>query len=166
MKLSATGDSFDASNTNGVLNGTTSVLTATGDWWGDATGPSDWSFGSDSSVSADVNFFPWATNTTLTSLEPCTKGTTVTATGNDQVLCATAGISNAFLSNSGSNNVLLIGNKGNDQLNGSSTGETWIIGGSPGSNVINGKNGTGFIQERGNASDTVINASGYTVAAN
>jgi len=32
--------------------------------------------------------------------------------------------------------------------------------------VINGHNGTGFIQERGNAGDTLINTSGYTVAAN
>lgn len=167
VKLSATGDSFGASNANGVLNQTTSVLTATGDWWGDTTGPSDWSFGSGSTVSADVNFFPWATNTTFTSLEPCTTGTTVTATGNDQVLCATAGISNAFLSNASNFDVLLIGNKGNDQLVGTSdpSGETWIIGGSPGSNVINGKNGIGFIQERGNASDSVINATSYTVAA-
>jgi hypothetical protein len=165
VKLSATGDSFGAANANGVVNQSTSVLTATGDWWGDATGPSLWSFGSGSTVSADVNFFPWATNSTLTSLEACTKGTTVTATATNQVLCATAGTSNAFLSNTGGFNVLLIGNKGNDQLNGTSgSGETWIIGGVGGSNVINGKNGTGFIQERGNASDSVINATSYTVA--
>lgn len=84
-------------------------------------------------------------------------------------MCATAagtpGGANAFLANNGSGNVLLIGNKGNDQLNGSGTGETWIIGGVGGSNVINGNNGTGFIQERGNASDTLIGTGGYTVAA-
>ena len=85
------------------------------------------------------------------------------------MLCATLGISNAFLSNASNFDVLLIGNKGNDQLVGTSdtSGETWIIGGSPGSNVINGKNGNGFIQERRNAGDSLINVgSGYTVAPN
>ena len=108
-------------------------------------------------------------SSTFTTTEPCTKGTSVTATATDQVLCATPGISNAFLSNASNFDVLLIGNKGNDQLVGTSdtSGETWIIGGSPGSNVINGKNGNGFIQERGNAGDSLINVgSGYTVAPN
>jgi hypothetical protein len=35
----------------------------------------------------------------------------------------------------------------------------------PGANVINGRNGTGLIQERSDTSDTVVNASSYTVAA-
>ena len=164
-KLTATLSSFGLSNAGGVANQSTSALNVTGDWWGDATGPSGWSFGAGSSVSSDVNFFPWYTDAAMTIPEPCTKGLSVTATGDNQVLCATAGIGNAFLS-SGGFKALLIGNKGNDQLNGASTGEAWIIGGVGGTNVINGHNGTGFVQERGNTNDTLINTSGYTVAAN
>jgi hypothetical protein len=165
VKLTATGDSFGTSNTAGVRNQSTSVLTVTGDWWGDPAGPSVWGFGTGSSVSSDVNFFPWATDSTFTTLETCTPTLSATTTGNDVVLCAKGGTGNAFLANDGSGNVLLIGNKGNDQLNGSSAGETWIIGGVGGVNTINGENGTGFIQERGNASDTLVNVgSGYTVA--
>jgi hypothetical protein len=164
-KLTSTLSSFDTTNAGGVANQTTSVLNVTSDWWGDASGPSDWSFGSGSSVSADANFFPWSTNAASTTFEACAKkGLSETASADAQVICATAGTGNAFLS-SGGFNALLIGNKGNDQLNGASTGEAWIIGGLGGSNVINGNNGSGFIQERGNTNDTVINASGYTVAA-
>jgi hypothetical protein len=42
--------------------------------------------------------------------------------------------------------------------------ETWIISGLGGTNTINGKGGTGFIQKRGNAHDTIINAANYTKA--
>jgi hypothetical protein len=47
---------------------------------------------------------------------------------------------------------------------GSATSETRIIGGTGGSNAINGKGGTGFIQKRGDHNDTVVNASKYTIA--
>ena len=97
--------------------------------------------------------------------EPC-KGTTVTSNANDQVLCATAGNSNAFLSNGGTGNVLLIGNAGNDQLVGTTAagGETWIISGNGGANAINGRGGDGFIQKRGDVHDTITNAANYTKA--
>jgi hypothetical protein len=42
--------------------------------------------------------------------------------------------------------------------------KTWIIGGTGGTNAINGKGGTGFIQKRGNHKDTVVNAAHYTIA--
>jgi hypothetical protein len=166
-KLTVSKSSFDTSNAGGVANQSFSVVTATDNWWGDATGPAGWSFGTGSSVSSDVSFFPWATDTTYLNLEPCTSGTTVTSTTNDEVLCATAGNSNAFLSNGGTGNVLLIGNAGNDQLVGTAAAgsETWIIGGKGGANAINGKGGTGFIQKRGNHNDTVVNAANYTIAA-
>ena len=81
------------------------------------------------------------------------------------VLCGPSDGSNAFLANNGSGNVLLIGNTGNDQLVGSGVGgETWIISGLHGTNTINGKGGTGFIQKRGNANDTIVNAANYTKA--
>jgi hypothetical protein len=164
VKLTATMSTFGTSNAGGVSNQSTSLLTVTNDWWGDTTGPSSWSFGSGSSVSSDVNFFPWATDAGFSGQELCTMGTSVTTSSNDVVLCAPSGASNAFLRNAGTGNVLLIGNKGNDQLVGSSSGETWMIGGNPGHNTFNGSNGTGFIQERGNPNDTLVNTSGYTVA--
>lgn len=166
VTLTATHDSLDNSNAGGLANQSTSVLSATGNWWGDASGPSEWSFGTGSSVSADVNFFPWATDSGFTATEPCTSGTTLTSTAGDQVLCATPGTSNAFLANGGTGNVLLIGNAGNDQLVGTTTagGETWIISGTGGANAINGKGGTGFIQRRGDTHDTITNAANYTKA--
>jgi hypothetical protein len=163
-KVTATSDSFDTSNAGGgIVNQSTSVITATGDWWGDATGPSDWSFGLGSSVSQDVDFYPWALDSAFGTFETCTSGTSVTASSNDEVLCAPTGTANAFLANNGFD-VLILGNGGNDQLVGSSTGESWIIGGLGGSNIINGKGGVGFIQKRGNRNDSTINASKYTVA--
>jgi hypothetical protein len=166
VSLSATLSKFPASNAGGVDNQSTSAVNATGDWWGQATGPSVWNFGTGSSVSADVDFFPWATNSLLTHHKSCATATTKTTTGNNVVVCAKAG-TNAFLANGGTGKVLLIGNAtGNDQLVGSSAGgETWIIGGTAGTNAINGNNGTGYIQERGDTSDTLINAGSYTVAA-
>jgi len=164
VKLTATTSSFGTSNAGGVANQSTSVLNVTDDWWGDASGPSDWGFGSGLTVSSDVNFFPWATDSTFTTEETCTTGSSQSTTGDQVVLCAPAGTSNAFLQNAGSGRVLLIGNGGNDQLIGSSTGETWMIGGRPGFNTFNGNNGTGFIQERGDKNDTVTKAAGYTIA--
>ncbi len=163
--LTATTDTIGTAS--GVDNQSTSILKATDDWWGDATGPSGWSFGApaNASVSSDVNFFPWATDSTFTTGETCTPSNTQTTTGNDVVLCAKPGTGNAFLANDGSGSVLLIGNGGNDQLNGSSTGQTWMIGGRPGTNTFNGNNGTGYIQERGNLHDTLVGTAGYTVAA-
>ena len=165
VSLSATQSKFLASNTNGVANQSTSVVNATDNWWGAASGPSSWNFGTGSSVSADADFFPWATNSLLTHQKTCTTAATKITTGNNVVLCAKPG-TNASLANGGSGHVLLIGNAtGNDHLIGSSSGETWIISGTQGANAINGNNGTGYIQERGDTSDTLINASGYTVAA-
>jgi hypothetical protein len=167
VKLSVTTSRFDTSNAAGVENDTTSIVTATKNWWGNASGPSDWSFGTGSSVTPDVTFFPWSTNAGNTAFKACTTGNNQTATGNDVVICAVTGTSTAYLANSGTGNVLIIGNKGNDQLVGSASGETWIIGGTPGNNVINENGGTGFLQERGNANDTIVNSSvNYTVAAN
>ena len=158
---------LDTSNGGGVVNQSTSILNIKNDWWGDVNGPSGWNFGAGSSVSSDVDFFPWATSSALTAFETCTGPTNgrVTTSSTDIVLCAKKGTANNYLANTGSGSVLLVGNAGSDQLIGSSTGETWIVGhAGTGNNVINGNNGTGFIQERGDTNDTVLNASGYTVA--
>jgi len=170
VTLTTTNDTIGTSNVGGVSNSTTiarATVNATKDWWGNATGPSVWSFGSGSSVSADVDFFPWATNSNRTTFQACSQtGTNLIATGNNAVLCASSGNSNAFLENNGAGSVLLLGNNGNDQLVGSSVGETWVIARNPGANVINGRNGMGFIEERNNPNDTLVNTSGYTVAPN
>jgi hypothetical protein len=166
VKLTINTSSLDTSNAGGMSNQSYSVVIATKDWWGDLNGPSAWGFGAGSSVSSDVNFFPWSTDSNSTTFATCTTGLNETTTSNDVVLCAKAGTGNAYLANSGPGNVLLIGNKGNDQLAGSSAGgETWIIGGNPGHNAVNGNGGTGYIQLRGNPNDTLTNAAGYTVAS-
>jgi hypothetical protein len=165
VALTATTDTFGTAA--GVDNQSTSILNVTDDWWGDATGPSGWSFGNpaNSSVSSDVNFFPWATDSAFTGEEPCARGNTETTTATDVVLCAETGTTNAFLANDGSGDVLLIGNNGNDQLDGSNAGTTWMIAGVKGTNTLNGNNGSGFIEERGNPRDTLVGTAGYTVAA-
>lgn len=165
-KLTVATSSLGTTNGGGLENDSTSVATAKNDWWGAQTGPGHWSFGTGSSVSADVNFFPWYTDSAMTTPESCKTGTSVTSDSNDQVLCAPSDGSNAFLANGGTGNVLLIGNTGNDQLVGTTAagGETWIISGTGGSNAINGKGGVGFIQRRGDVNDTIINAANYTKA--
>jgi hypothetical protein len=165
-KLTVATSSLGTTNAGGLENDSTSVATAKNDWWGAPTGPGHWSFGTGSSVSADVNFFPWYTDSAMTTPESCKTGTSVTSDSNDQVLCAPSDGSNAFLANGGTGNVLLVGNTGNDQLVGTTAagGETWIISGTGGSNAINGKGGVGFIQRRGDVNDTIINAANYTKA--
>lgn len=148
----------------GVDNTSTSVLNAKSDWWGAAKGPSVWSFGTGVSVSSDVNFFPWATNSSLTALESCSTGSSKTTTTNDVVLCAPKS-GNAFLSNTGTGNVLLLGNRaGEDQLNGSATGHTWIITGTTGHNVVDGNGGSGYAQLRGDTYDRLITTANYVIA--
>ncbi len=163
---SITHSSFNATNAAGVQNTetnmgtgyTNSVVTATDDWWGNATGPSLWSFGGGTKVYNDVNFFPWALTASINTFKTCTSGTNLSTSGNDVVLCA-SGTGNATLTNHGSGAVLLLGNSGNDHLNASATGATYIIA-AQGHNTINGNNGTqGWFQLRGNTHDTLVNDS-------
>lgn len=165
VQLTATGDNIAVSNAGGLENDSTTVANATGDWWGAITGPSGWNFGKGAAVTSDVNFFPWATNSSKTSLKTCSQGLTKSTTQNNVVLCAKPGTQHASLSNLGSGHVLLIANDGHDTLAGSSSGETWIIGSASGVDKINGNDGTGFIQERGNGADTLTGTTNYTVAA-
>lgn len=139
-------------------------MTATKNWWGDPTGPSSWSFGSGTSTSPDVNFFPWATNVGATAFNTCTSGLNVTSAANQAILCATPGTGNAVLTYTGSGSALLLGNAGSDQLIGSTSGTTYIIIGGMGTNTVNGNGGAGFIQER-NTMPTLVNTGGDTIAA-
>lgn len=165
VTLTATGDSIGTSNAGGIENDSTSVVSATKDWWGEATGPSVWSFGTGSSVTSDVNFFPWYTDSAMTTPQTCTTGLSKSTAGNDVVLCAKTGTKHATLSNIGTGDVLLIANNGHDALVGSNGGETWMVGSAKGADHFNGNGGTGYLQERGNANDTQIGTGNYTVAS-
>lgn len=165
VQLTATGDTIGISNKGGIKNDSTSVVDATGGWWGATSGPSAWNFGKGASVSPDVDFFPWATNSLKTKLKACATGLTKSTSQNNVVLCATPGTRHASLANLGSGHVLLIANDGPDTLAGSSSGKTWIIGSATGVDRINGNKGTGYIQERGNTADVLTGTGHYKIAS-
>jgi len=56
--LSLTDNNIE-SNDEGVVNNGANELTATSNWWGEATGPSDEGSGDGDSVSENVDFAPW-----------------------------------------------------------------------------------------------------------
>jgi hypothetical protein len=127
------------------------IITARRDWWGDPSGPSDWSFGSGNGVSADVNFFPWATVSDGSTLAACNQtGAAIndsTATGN-VILCGAATGSNTITETGGAN-VLVLGNgTTGDTLTGG-TGNDYLIG-SAANDTINAAAGAGsWLQGRG-----------------
>ena len=59
-----------SSNTNGVNNTTTTLLTFEKNWWGSMSGPSGSGLGTGDTVSANVDFTPWSTDTTCTTFAP------------------------------------------------------------------------------------------------
>ena len=61
-----------AGNFYGVDNQTAKNLLFKQNWWGNATGPSDWSIGTGTGVSENVQFFPWSTNAASTTFQACT----------------------------------------------------------------------------------------------
>jgi parallel beta-helix repeat protein len=153
-KVTANGNVLDASNTAGVVNPTNFVINVEDSWWGDASGPSDWALGTGLSTSPNVNFFPWALNSSLSSNKPC-DATVVshTLTGTfpaDSVLCGTTG--NDYIDASGGP-VLILGNGGNDQLKGTTAGDAIVAG--SGNDFIDGRGGNDSIQCRG-GTDTVV----------
>lgn len=154
--LTATLNDLSGNTGAGVVNNTSTPINVTSNWWGDPSGPSDWSIGSGASVSANADFFPWATDAALSTFRACdVTGTNVTddnSTSNASVLCGTSG--SDFIQETGPNPVLILGNGGNDQLIGGS-GDDSIIGG-PGNDFINGNAGTDHAQGRG-GTDTCLN---------
>jgi Right handed beta helix region len=151
-KVTANGNALDASNGAGVSNPTDFVIDVKSSWWGDPSGPSDWSIGSGLSTSPNVNFFPWEGTSSLTVPATCTMtGHTITGTFlAGAILCGTGG--NDFIDVSGGP-VLILGNGGNDQLKGTNLSDA-IIGGT-GTDFIDGRGGSDSIQCRG-GSDTVV----------
>jgi hypothetical protein len=145
----------------GVDNEGSVPINAKNDWWGDANGASGWSFGAGSSVSANVNVFPWYTDSGKTTLATCTaKATNINdSAGNPyDILCGTSG--NNLISYSGPGPVLELGNGGNDHLIAGNGSGNFLVG-SSGNDVLDGNGGSGYIQGRG-GSDTCLNDGGYT----
>ncbi len=147
-------------NAYGVMNNDfPAIINAHRDWWGDASGPGDWSFGAGDKVSANVNFFPWATTSSGSSLATCTQsGSNITdnsASGN-VVLCGTSG--NDTITENGAANVLILGNGGADSETGG-TGNVYLIG-NPGNDTLNAALGAGsWLQGRGGTDTCVPSAS-------
>jgi Concanavalin A-like lectin/glucanases superfamily/RTX calcium-binding nonapeptide repeat (4 copies)/Right handed beta helix region len=118
-------------NTYGFKNDNDVIADGLNDWWGDQTGPSDWSTGAGDKVSQDVDFFPWSTNSSFTTFRACDKTVanphkTLNGTNASEVLCGKAGTSNDSINGSGGND-LIIGYGGNDVITGG-TGADAIIG--------------------------------------
>ena len=150
--VNLSGNLLDTTNSAGASNPTNFVINVKNSWWGNGTGPSGWALGTGSSTSANVDFFPWATNPSLTALAGCTvTGNNITGSvPADAILCGTGG--NDYIDVS-DGPVLILGNGGNDQLRGTTSADA-IIGG-PGNDFIDGRGGNDFIQCRG-GTDSVV----------
>lgn len=144
-------------NAYGVQNNDyPSMISAQKDWWGDPTGPSDWSFGSGNATSANVNFFPWATASNGATMAACNQtGATIndnTASGN-VILCA-ASTGSSTIQETGGANVLVVGGGSGDTETGG-TGNDYLIGTS-GNDTLNALAGaSSSLQGRG-GTDTCV----------
>lgn len=144
----------------GVLNNSSSVVSAKKDWWGDVNGPSSWSFGAGVSVDPNVDFFPWYTSAGGPGLATCTSGSYAGAGTPYQVFCGNSH-NNVIRVTSGAGPFLILGGGGNDQLTGSGdTGAVNYIIGSSGDDLLNGMDASGAIQGRG-GNDICLNDSNY-----
>jgi hypothetical protein len=121
-----------AGNFYGVDNQTAKNLLFKQNWWGNATGPSDWSIGTGTGVSENVQFFPWSTNSASTTFQACT----VTGDNFPNTLNGTAG--NDIICGKGANDTLN-GLAGNDLLIGDGGDDTMV--GAQGNDAILGTSG-------------------------
>jgi len=121
-----------AANVYGIDNQTAKNLVFKKNWWGNATGPSDWSIGTGTGVSQNVKFFPWSTNSTSTAFQACT----VTGTNAPETLNGTPG--NDIICGKGANDTLN-GLAGNDLLIGDGGDDTMV--GGQGDDAILGASG-------------------------
>ena len=93
-------------NVDGVNNQTATHLDFRQNWWGNASGPSDWSIGTGDSVSSDVQFFPWIT-VLADDFNP------------DQfAVCSISGNNSPNVLNGTAGNDIICGKGGNDSING------------------------------------------------
>jgi hypothetical protein len=131
-------------NAAGVKNETPTLLDFRKNWWGDGSGPSDWSIGTGDSVSSDVQFFPWI-KVLADDFNP-----------NQFAVCTISGNNSPNVLNGTAGNDIICGKGGNDTINGQG-GNDLVIGdggndllkGGPGNDAILGTSGNDDL--RGNA---------------
>jgi hypothetical protein len=149
-----------AGNTQGVLNFTSSgPLDAADNWWGAATGPSNWGIGTGDSTGPNVDFFPWYTDADRTTLRAC-DGTLASpgslyGTGASDVLCGSSG--DDLISGRGGKD-LILGNGGHDHVYGRA-GDDSLIGG-PGNDDLHGNSGFDSLQGRAGTDKCFVGADG------
>jgi Ca2+-binding RTX toxin-like protein len=128
-------------NADGVKNETATLLDFRQNWWGDASGPSDWSIGTGDSVSSDVQFFPWIT-VLADDFHP------------DQfAVCTISGNNSPNVLNGTAGSDIICGKGGNDSINGQG-GNDLVIGdggddllkGGPGDDAVLGTSGNDDIR--------------------
>jgi hypothetical protein len=137
-----------------------SPVMGTHNWWANASGPSGWSIGTGQSVSANVDFFPWATNWQRTTFAACTRNAPATGpllgTAGNDILCGNDSANNI---RGGPGADLILGHGGGDVIRGAA-GNDVIVGdrvGTAGDDNIDAGSGTDVSQGRG-GSDTIINS--------
>jgi hypothetical protein len=148
-QLSATFHDLSGNSGDGAVNKTETPLDVSRNWWGAATGPSDWSIGTGETVSDNVDFFPWALSASFAGFRICDAGPATNIIDDNSVsgfsvLCGTSG--NDFIQENGPNDVLILGNGGNDQLFSGSGNDSVIAG--PGIDFLKGNAGSDHGQGR------------------
>ena len=135
----------------GEINQTAKNLLFKKNWWGNATGPSDWSIGAGTGVSQNVRFFPWSTNAASTTFQACTiVGTnspdTLNGTAGNDIMCGKGaddtlnGLGGDDLLIGDAGNDILVGGPGNDAILGTSGDDT--LKGGQGNDSLQGGSGT------------------------
>jgi hypothetical protein len=160
-------DNSFSSDLSGVFWQGTEVLDATENWWGAASGPlgstagppASWGVGTGDAVSAEVDFFPWYTNSGMTTLRACdltaTPGVKLFGTKNADVLCGSA--SGDTINGKGGKD-LILGGGGADALKGG-PGDDALIG-DAGDDRLAGNDGFDSLQGRAGTDKCIIGFGG------
>ncbi len=151
-------------NEFGMSNFSSTQVNAAENWWGHASGPSEWSNGTGDGVGVEIRFFPWATNATFTAFAKC-KNTPTAAnqtingtTGND-ILCGGGGQDTI---DGKAGNDLILGDAGSDILMGA-LGDDAILGGQ-GDDTLNGNAGFDHLQGQANTDTCIVGVDGGLTA--
>jgi hypothetical protein len=153
--LSGSSNQF-AGNFYGVDNQTAKEFDLRDNWWGDPTGPSDWSIGTGVQTSENVRFFPWSTNAASTMFQACTVSgdnfpNTLNGTAGNDIMCGKG--ANDTLNGLGGNDLIIgdggddtmVGGPGNDAILGTSGNDT--LKGGAGNDSLQGGPGTDTCQD-------------------
>jgi len=137
--VTVSNNSITGNTLDGVGNLETGlVVNAIHNWWGDTTGPSNWSTGSGDGVSAEVDFFPWFTDAGMTTLRTCD----LTATAGVWLLAHYSG-------QPGGAGQVICGSSGNDLIRGW-YGDDLILGGAGHDHLYGGRGDDAMIGEDAN----------------